>query len=118
MKQVKVTYQAFSDIPNRPAKSKTCFGFMWSDNLDTATDLQICEIVFEATNIQHGALWNYFIDKDLLPKNRTHTSLSVGDEVAINGRRYVCESLGFEEVITEDSKNESYYFDHADGRFI
>lgn len=59
------------------------------------TDLQICEAVFQDTNTYGGSIWEALLP---LPEDRTHTSLSVGDHVRIDGLLYRCQFVGFEQV--------------------
>jgi hypothetical protein len=59
----------------------------------TATDLEICERVFINTNRYEGKVWDAL--QPVMPEGRPHTSLSVGDKVAIDGREYVCSEIGF-----------------------
>ncbi len=59
----------------------------------TATDLEICERIFSNTNRYAGMFWEAL--EPVLPANRPHTALSVGDKVEINGREYVCAEVGF-----------------------
>lgn len=92
MAQIKITWKAFGDRPesNRYISSATLeLGGVWnqvSNNL-------LLETVYKATNLQDELaefgyapveieLWNSI--KAVLPANRTHTSLSVGDEIQIN----------------------------------
>ena len=67
------------------------------------SSFRICEAIYKVTNLQgeladFGAslaeinLWETIESK--LSPTRTHTSLSVGDEVEIDGRAYVCKDLG------------------------
>lgn len=56
----------------------------------------ICEAIFHATNTYSGKLWEQ-IEPALAP-NRTHTALSVGDEIQIGSKLYRCENVGFAEV--------------------
>ena len=58
-----------------------------------ASDIQIAEDLFEATNLQVGPLWEMI--EPLLPADRNHTSLSVGDEVTIDGTTLSCETIGW-----------------------
>lgn len=74
-----------------------------------ATDEQVMNVLYEVTNLQSelaefGAseskieLWNK-IEK-ILPANRSHTSLSIGDEIKIAGRAYLIAETGFLSVET------------------
>lgn len=56
-------------------------------------DRIICEAVFHDTNTYSGALWRKL--ETVLPVERTHTALSVGDTVTVDGRTYVCASAGW-----------------------
>jgi hypothetical protein len=55
--------------------------------------LETCNKVFEDTNKYQGALWNVL--EPLLPQDRTHTALSVGDTVTINGIVFTCAPMGW-----------------------
>lgn len=58
------------------------------------SDLDICEGIYKDTNTYSGSAWDSLI-KPLLPADRTHTALSVGDEVTIDGVTYICADMGF-----------------------
>jgi hypothetical protein len=58
-----------------------------------ATDLEICERVFTNTNRYEGKVWDAL--QPVMPEQRPHTALSVGDKVEIDGRLYVCANFGF-----------------------
>lgn len=91
MKTITINYKAFcrADVPTRKATSVTV-------KYDTALDDEaICEKAFRETNTYSGYLWDAL---QPLPEGRTHTSLSVGDEVTIDGRTYRCADIGWERV--------------------
>lgn len=93
MNKVTITWKAFADRPGRGADKVT------SVELDTelyVTPLEFCNMVFRATNTYHGALWD-LIEPKLSP-NRTHTALSVGDEVTVDDVTYRCERAGWSVV--------------------
>ena len=97
-KAIKVVYKAFSNIEGRPEKPVASFTFKCPVEFENLSDYQICEKVFGITNQQSGKVWDSI--KDNLPQERTHTSLSVGDEVVIQKGRnqewiYECADLGF-----------------------
>ena len=71
------------EIPNIPE----CFD---------AEDEVICEALFRDTNTYEGPFWSRL--EGVLPMNRTHTALSVGDRVFIDDRTYLCKSFGWELV--------------------
>ena len=54
------------------------------------------EAIFEQTNLYGGPLWETI--KDHLPASRTHTALSVGDEIAFGGRCWRCSRFGWTET--------------------
>lgn len=62
------------------------------------SELQICEDVFKATNLRSGKIWDAI--QYSLPADRTHTALSVGDEIDIDGTIYRCAPIGWDVVGT------------------
>lgn len=61
-------------------------------------DSDLCERLFKETNLYQGDIW-YSIAEDI-PDNRSHTALSVGDEITIKrgdgeAITYSCADLGF-----------------------
>lgn len=103
MSTITITWKAFnSDDPKRlqdfadagrlPVTSKT-IETQIGENLHHHS---ICEMLFHSTNTYQGDLWDAL---QPLPEKRTHTAMSVGDEVTINGRRYRCMDLGFAEIL-------------------
>jgi hypothetical protein len=106
MTKIKITWKAFGDKPERGR-------FISSVEVEllqvqqVSDDLRICEAIYKVTNLQgeladFGAslaeinLWETIESK--LSPTRTHTSLSVGDEVEIDGRAYICADLGFKRI--------------------
>lgn len=57
------------------------------------SDLEFCERVFANTNLYAGKVWDAV--ESVMPAERSHTALSVGDFVSIDGRTYRCADLGF-----------------------
>lgn len=102
MKQIKVTWKAFGEFPER-GKFITSVEF----EIDVAplglteedVNQSICEGIYQATNLYGGGYWNLIQPK--LSENRTHTALSIGDEVEIDGAIYVCADIGFIKVQRE-----------------
>lgn len=95
MSKVKITWKAFGDKPkqNRFVSSvefETDFKIKESD-VD-----QFLEVVYRVTNTYSGELWK-IIEPKLSP-TRTHTSISVGDEIEIDGQVYICADFGFEKI--------------------
>jgi hypothetical protein len=68
-----------------------------TDAWDGLPDLEICETMFRDTNLYEGAAWDLL---QPLPEKRTHTALSVGDYVVIDGRMYRCASVGWKQTDT------------------
>jgi len=104
MSKVKITWKAFGDQPERGR-------FISSVEVELAKqvsdDFRICEAIYKVTNLQgeladFGAslteinLWKTIESK--LSPTRTHASLSVGDEVEIDGQVYICADFGFEKI--------------------
>jgi hypothetical protein len=98
---ITITYKAFSNN-ERPITSAT---IEIEPDLDVFSDTGWCDFMYEVTNLQDEIydftrnatklfVWNKL--KPLLPVNRTHTSLSVGDEITINENTYRCENVGWE----------------------
>lgn len=56
----------------------------------------ICEQLFRETNKYQGKLWD--IIDPLLPEDRTHTALSVGDSVQVNDMAFRCAPVGWEAI--------------------
>jgi hypothetical protein len=113
MTTIKLTYKAFGNIPER---NKEITSVQFDVETGTTLDLDLMNLIYEATNLQDelyafGAksvtylVWEMI--KPLLSPNRTHTSLSVGDEIQIGARAYeithdgfrLCSVAGFAESI-------------------
>lgn len=85
MKITMITWKAFGS----PADAVIAFE-------DDMSDLQICDEIFAATNTYSGRVWDAIVR--VLPTHRTHTALSVGDEIDVDGTIYRCEPIGWEIV--------------------
>ena len=108
-KQIKIKWCAFGDDPeNWRFSSSVEFemtGFTGQD-INEISDENICEWIYKDTNVQSGLIWNQ-IEKKMSP-TRTHTSISVGDEIEIDGRVYICADIGFiriEDAVIRKSGN-------------
>lgn len=89
--KIKITWKAFGDKPEIGrfiTSVKIEADEVFSKNIADTLNLIYCD-----TNLYQGYFW------DLLEKNlrstRTHTALSVGDEVEINGTTYRCAEVGW-----------------------
>lgn len=60
---------------------------------ESESDLEFCERVYANTNTYAGLVWDAL--QPVMPADRSHTALSVGDLVSIDGRTYRCADLGF-----------------------
>lgn len=95
MSKVIITYKAFGDdLRNGRVVSSVEFEgiTVWADD-----HIAFCEKIFADTNTYTGWVWD--IVEPLLPLNRTHTAVSVGDEIEIDGKVYRCENVGFIELV-------------------
>lgn len=99
--KVKVTWKAFGEKPEQ-GRFITSVDFELFDF--TPSHDALLNTIYKATNLQdelaefgHGSfsiyIWN--VIKARLSNQRTHTSLSVGDEVEIDGITYVCADIGW-----------------------
>jgi hypothetical protein len=94
MAQVKVTWKAFGEDPDA-GRFITSVEFTYAEDFGwTAQD--ICEKVFRDTNVYNGEVWD--IIEPLLSGKRTHTAVSVGDEVEVDGVTFRCDSVGWSEL--------------------
>ena len=109
MTTITITYKAFSNNNDRPITSATIsvgypyvYEGVYSANQTPEQDIKLCDLLYHSTNIYQGRLWELLEPK--LPANRTHTALSVGDEVTFfdgnTKRTYKCADFGWE-TITE-----------------
>jgi hypothetical protein len=93
---VKVDLKAFGDIAERGRfMSVSVIETEYASDYD---DLAICELIFHETNVYAGAFYTDL--KKVMSEFRTHTALSVNDEITIarNNQinRYKCVDFGFE----------------------
>jgi len=95
MSKVKVTWKAFGE-------SVESGRFISSVEFETEFEIndenrdQFFGVVYQQTNTYSGNLWN-IIEPKLSPF-RTHTALSIGDEIEIDGQVYICADFGFEKI--------------------
>jgi hypothetical protein len=91
---VTVEWTAFGD---RPEKGR----WMRSATIEVTVPVhalaeQVCEMVYRDTNLYCGTVWDAL--QPVLPTDRTHTALSEGDHVTVDGDRYRCAEFGFDYV--------------------
>jgi hypothetical protein len=99
MSQVKITWKAFGD---KPAANKfvTSVEFETDFKLEDWYIEQFMNIAYRQTNTYSGNLWD--VISPLLSPLRTHTALSIGDEIEIDGVAYVTANFGFIKVEDAD----------------
>ena len=94
--KIKITWKAFGDKPQIGRfVSSVEFeteGFV-GQNINEISHESICNALYKDTNWYQGLWWN--IIEPLLSPTRTHTSLSIGDEIQINDITYVVADFGF-----------------------
>jgi hypothetical protein len=97
MSKIKITWKAFGD---KPAQGKFVTSIEFESEFKVEDPIKLCEVIYHVTNTYSGNLWE--IIQPLLSDLRTHTSISVGDEIEIDGQVYICADFGFEKI--EDVK--------------
>ena len=90
MSKVKITWKAFGD---KPEIGRFVSSVEFETEFAVEDTDKFCEVVFHVTNTQSGNLWS--IIQPLLSETRTHTSISIGDEIEIDGVVYICADFGF-----------------------
>jgi hypothetical protein len=95
MSKVKVTWKAFGDKPEI-GRFISSVEFETEFKIAEADVDQFLNVVYRTTNTYSGNLWQ--IIEPLLSKTRTHTSISIGDEIEIDGQVYICADFGFEKI--------------------
>jgi hypothetical protein len=95
MSKVVITWKAFGDKPEQ-GRFISSVGFETEFEITENDVTQFLEVVYRTTNTYSGNLWD--IIQPLLSETRTHTSISVGDEIEIDGQVYICADFGFEKI--------------------
>ena len=94
---IKITWKAFGD---RPEINRYISSVEFELNAYSTIDQEIlCEELYDNTNCYRGSLWQ--IIEPLLSPTRTHTALSVGDEIQIDDNTYEVAMLGFKLLAVE-----------------
>jgi len=96
MSKVKITWKAFGDKPEIGRFISSVEFELAEVVTKTVTDQHICEQIYKQTNLYQGPLWETIQPK--LSATRTHTSISIGDEIEIDGQVYICADFGFEKI--------------------
>jgi hypothetical protein len=97
--KITVTWSAF-DRPEMPDSCKASQSITFVRNIPAGYfDKEILEVLFAQTNCYKGSLWDA-MNEIGLPPFRTHTALSVGDQVRIERNQdnslYRCENVDWE----------------------
>jgi len=95
MSKVKITWKAFGDKPEI-GRFISSVEFETEFKIAEADVDQFLEVVYRVTNTYSGELWKVIEPK--LSATRTHTSISIGDEIEIDGQVYICADFGFEKI--------------------
>jgi len=95
MSKVKVTWKAFGEKPER-GRYITSVEFETEFAITNENRDQFFGVVYQQTNTYQGNLWN-IIEPKLSPV-RTHTAISIGDEIEVDGQVYICADFGFEKI--------------------
>lgn len=96
---VTITWQAFGNkhYSNKQSKLVESADFTCLYRKDEESRLELLNRIYEATNLQTGVIWDNFI-KPILPIQRTHTALSIGDKVEIDFQTYICAEFGWVKI--------------------
>jgi len=101
MAQIEITWQAFG---NKPERNR----FISSVTFETEFDItdanrdDFFNVLYRNTNLYNGNLWN--IIEPLLSPTRTHTALSIGDKIKIDGIAYIISDCGFIKIENAEIK--------------
>jgi hypothetical protein len=103
MANITITWQAFG---NKPERNR----FVSSVTFETEFDItdsnrdDFFNVLYRNTNLYNGNLWNLI--EPLLSPTRTHTALSIGDKIAVDGTAYLVADCGF---IKEENADIKYF---------
>lgn len=98
--KITIKWTAFKDSKNLLIKNGRIGNAEMTFVFPTATpvaDEIVLDYLFECTNLYQGRVWKDHLE-DKMPANRSHTALSVGDQIVLDGREYTCEFVGWKEV--------------------
>jgi hypothetical protein len=95
MSKVKITWKAFGDKPER-GRFISSVEFETEFVINDENRDKFFNVVYAQTNTYAGNFWNIIEPK--LSATRTHTAISVGDEIEIDGQVYICADFGFEKI--------------------
>jgi hypothetical protein len=95
MSKVTIYWKAFGDKPKQ-GKFVSSVEFETEFKIEEWDIDQFLDVVYSVTNRYSGNLWE-IIEPKLSP-NRTHTALSVGDEIKVDDQVYIVADFGFEKI--------------------
>jgi len=95
MSKVKITWKAFGESAES-GRFISSVEFETEFAINDENRDQFFGVVYQQTNTYSGNLWNIIEPK--LSATRTHTAISIGDEIEIDGQVYICADFGFEKI--------------------
>ena len=97
--KVKVIWCAFEQAFTTMGKENGRAEFV--SEVDVPAEIQdktlVCDAIFKWTNTYSGAWFKE--NENKFPKNRSHTAISVGDEIEVDGEVFKCADFGWEKVV-------------------
>ena len=102
--KIKIIWCAFEkSYVDRPAKSAKIGRTSYETEINVPVDYpnyeQICDVIYQQTNIYAGDFWE--TNNKKFPKDRSHTAISVGDIIEVNGIPFKCENAGWSKIQEE-----------------
>lgn len=97
---VKVTWVTLNH-PSMPYARKEVEYFDLVPFDSKVSDLEIADEIYRATNLYQGEYFERL--EKFAPKDRGHTSISVGDFVEVDGNVYECADFGWRVVSKVDA---------------
>ena len=91
MTKVKITWKAFGD---RPEVGREITSVEFDYDLPEGQEMRFLNLLYEHTNLYQGELWGIISPK--LSEHRTHTALSIGDEIQLGDDTYKVAPTGFD----------------------
>ena len=91
--KIKISWKAFGDKPEIGRYASSVEIEMPEVVGKFVSNKQICEQIFHQTNTYSGPIWDVIQPK--MSETRTHTSISIGDEIEIDGQVYICADVEF-----------------------
>ena len=90
--QIKITWCAFG---NKPQSNRfiSSVEFETEFKVTDANREEFFNVVYRNTNLYNGNLWD--VIQPMLSPTRTHTALSIGDQIEVDGISYIISEDGF-----------------------